>query len=1187
MTISKQMTTKIGSGSSTIELLVSERAEPLGAEFTIDVNGVQIGGVQTTTADSTTGGLQEFDVLGNFPDGTNSVSVQYLNASNSLLNVTSAAIDGISIPNSAISLSNDGAAAFSFLATGAMTPTTVGSGVDTLALTMAERGEPAGAQFVVFVDGIQVGGVQTTAADMTWGESQTFDVEGNFATGANAVSIEYLNASNSVLSVENAAINGTAISNSALVLSNTGSVGFSFTGPASNAPVTIGAGADTLALNVSERGEPAGAQFTIDVDGTQIGGVQTTAADSTAGLTQTFDVLGNFSAGSNTVSINYLNASNSLLTVNSACINGVAVPNSALTLSNIGWEDFNFLAPNATAAGTTVIGSGPDTLALTLSQRGQPSGALFTVTVDGTQIGGVQSVTATMRTGQTQELDVLGTFGSGPHTASIDYLNASNSVLSVVNATIDGSAIVGGNVVLSNVGTASFDFTGGAGEFPTGSLLNLQSIGTSGEIVDLATDQMAAPITILPLGDSITAGWTQLDTLNPSNLPTEPGYRGPLWFDFVSNDMFVNLVGPINDGPASLPDTSNAGYPGYTTAQLLQLLPGILAQGVPNDVLLLAGANDLAQGVSQATTIANLTTIIKTIENASSTTHIYLSQLTPLVMFPTASLNNAISALASQLSAEGENVSLVSQNNLTTADVGDDGKHPTADGYALIAQNWYDAILANQPNVGGTPAGTASTISPNTVNIDGGAGPEYLLGNSQNNKITAGSGDDLLSGGGGTDTLIGGVGADQYLVTDVSGQVTITNFNPNKGDYLDWSGIPGLTNLSVLADVTKQSGGQTVVDLTPFGVNQQVILTNYTGNLASSQFLNTPDLNPTTVGSGVDTLALTMAERGEPAGAQFVVFVDGIQVGGVQTTAADMTWGESQTFDVEGNFATGANAVSIEYLNASNSVLSVENAAINGTAISNSALVLSNTGSVGFSFTGPASNAPVTIGAGADTLALNVSERGEPAGAQFTIDVDGTQIGGVQTTAADSTAGLTQTFDVLGNFSAGSNTVSINYLNASNSLLTVNSACINGVAVPNSALTLSNIGWEDFNFLAPNATAAGTTVIGSGPDTLALTLSQRGQPSGALFTVTVDGTQIGGVQSVTATMRTGQTQELDVLGTFGSGPHTASIDYLNASNSVLSVVNATIDGSAVPTGSAVLNAIGAFGFAFAVPPGHS
>ena len=309
------------------------------------------------------------------------------------------------------------------------------------------------------MDGTQIGGVQSTTADVTQGQSQTFNVAGTFAPGPNTVSINYLNADNSLLEVQNATINGTAVPNSATVLSNNGAAGFGFDGPAANAPVAIGVGADTLALHVSERGQPAGAQFTIDVNGAQVGGVQTTVADSSLGQSEAINVLGNFPGGFyNKVTINYLNADNSLLNVDADTIDGDSLGGIALTLSNIGSAGFAFSSPGDSSSGLTTVGSGPDMLMLTASQRGQPAGALFTISVDGTQIGGVQATTADSLSGHVQQFDVAGSFASGQHTATISYLNASNSVLSVTGATIDGAAIPNGGVVLSNIGTESFTF---------------------------------------------------------------------------------------------------------------------------------------------------------------------------------------------------------------------------------------------------------------------------------------------------------------------------------------------------------------------------------------------------------------------------------------------------------------------------------------------------------------------------------------------------------------------------------------------------------------------------------------------------------------------------------------------------------------------------------------------------------
>jgi VCBS repeat-containing protein len=369
----------------------------------------------------------------------------------------------------------------------------------------------------------------------------------------------------------------------------------------------------------------------------------------------------------------------------------------------------------------------------------------------------------------------------------------------------------------------------------SGPALVLQNT-TQGVVANLATDQMATPLTILPLGDSITLGWTQADWVSQNNLTSDPGYRGPLWQEFVGNGMLVNLIGPNQNGPASLPDPANAGFPGDTTAQILERLPGILAQQVPGAVLLMAGTNDVLQGVPQATIIANLTSMINMIAAASPSTQIYVATLTPLTADSVTSINAAITTMVSQASAAGQHVNLVSMSNVTSGDIGADGVHPTAAGYSLMAQNWYNAVIAHQADQGGTPGGTVTTIASSTVNLVGGSGPDLLLGNAGNNIITAGSGNDVLSGGGGNDTLVSGTGADQFDISAVSGNVTILGFNPAKGDFLDWNEIHGLTSSAILGGAATQSGGQTVINLASFGVNEQVTLENYTGNLNNSIF---------------------------------------------------------------------------------------------------------------------------------------------------------------------------------------------------------------------------------------------------------------------------------------------------------------------------------------------------------------
>jgi VCBS repeat-containing protein len=370
-----------------------------------------------------------------------------------------------------------------------------------------------------------------------------------------------------------------------------------------------------------------------------------------------------------------------------------------------------------------------------------------------------------------------------------------------------------------------------------GATLNFQNT-TQAVVANLATGQWSDALNVLPLGDSITYGWTDSEYLTQDTLSV--GYRGPLWSDFVDNNTLINFVGDQNDGPATLPDTANAGYPGLTTAEIAARLPGLLQSQDPNAILLMAGTDDIFAGVPASTIAANILGMLNTVNSFNPSIHVYVATLTPMVnsvSSDVAPVNTAITNMVAQAKASGLNVSLASMSDVTTADISSDGAHPTDAGYALMAQNFYSAILAQQPVSGGTPGGTANAISSSIYNLVGGSGDDVLIGNSGPNLIYAGSGNTVLEGGGGNDTLVGGSGADQFFITPTAGTVTIQDFNPGN-DWLVWNNIPGLTSTSQLTgSVVTQSGGQTTINLASFGVNEHVVLAGYTGSLSQSQFI--------------------------------------------------------------------------------------------------------------------------------------------------------------------------------------------------------------------------------------------------------------------------------------------------------------------------------------------------------------
>jgi Ca-dependent carbohydrate-binding module xylan-binding len=247
------------------------------------------------------------------------------------------------------------------------------------------------------------------------------------------------------------------------------------TPPPPPSAVTIGSGPDTLALKVSEDAYLGNAQFTVSVDGHQIGGTQTTTALHAAGQTQTFNVLGTFAAGSHTVTVNFLNdaygGSPSLdrnLFVTGATIDNTAVPGATLTEHFPGPQSLSFQISGSPGSGTSApvsIGSGPDALALQVSEDAYLGNAQFTVAVDGHQIGGAQTTMALHGAGQTQTFNVRGTFAAGSHTATVDFLNdayggspGTDRNLYVNGAMIDGSVVSGATLTEHFQGPQSFSF---------------------------------------------------------------------------------------------------------------------------------------------------------------------------------------------------------------------------------------------------------------------------------------------------------------------------------------------------------------------------------------------------------------------------------------------------------------------------------------------------------------------------------------------------------------------------------------------------------------------------------------------------------------------------------------------------------------------------------------------------------
>lgn len=222
-------------------------------------------------------------------------------------------------------------------------------------------------------------------------------------------------------------------------------------------------------------------------------------------------------------------------------------------------------------------------------------------------------------------------------------------------------------------------------------------------------------------------------------------------------------------------------------------------------------------------------------------------------------------------------------------------------------------------------------------------------------------------------------------------------------------------------------------DTFAFGINNAGEVVGYsTGSGGTHGFTATPSM------AGLDTLILRTSEDAWAAhpDAQFIVAVDGVQVGGVLSTHAVHSAGESDTVTLTGNFA-GAHQISVSFLNDqyggpdADVNLYVDSVSLNGTTIKGSAATVDP--SVGQSAGSAAElfkNGTATFTLDPDTLTVRVSEDqwANHPDAQFVVKVDGQQVGATQTVQAIHGLGQSQDVTFKGNF-AEAHQISIAFVN--------------------------------------------------------------------------------------------------------------------------------------------------------------
>jgi lysophospholipase L1-like esterase len=214
-----------------------------------------------------------------------------------------------------------------------------------------------------------------------------------------------------------------------------------------------------------------------------------------------------------------------------------------------------------------------------------------------------------------------------------------------------------------------------------------------------------APVRIMPLGDSITAG---------------PGcWRAMLWHQLqTAGYTDIDFVGGVPDGGCNYGyayDGDNEGHGGYAATGIADQnqLPPWLDAARPDIVLMHLGTNDMWGGtISTATILAAYTKLVGQMRASNPAMRIVVAQIIPMnppscttCAAGVVALDNAIPGWAAGLRTAQSPIVVVDQwtGFDTVADTVGDGVHPNDAGFQKMANRWYPGLAPLLTGATGSP----------------------------------------------------------------------------------------------------------------------------------------------------------------------------------------------------------------------------------------------------------------------------------------------------------------------------------------------------------------------------------------------------------------------------------------------------------------------------------------------------
>jgi hypothetical protein len=200
----------------------------------------------------------------------------------------------------------------------------------------------------------------------------------------------------------------------------------------------------------------------------------------------------------------------------------------------------------------------------------------------------------------------------------------------------------------------------------------------------------AQPCIILPLGDSITNGFT-----------VPGGYRVELFRRARADGKRITFMGSQVNGPETVDGAAfpqrHEGHVGIAIEDLgTDWVPSPDTNDVPHIVLLMIGTNDIYDQIDVPNAPRRLGVLLDHILSTYSGALLVVAALTPMndevSPRPVETYNAAIRPLVEQRAAAGKAIMMVDMYTGFPASGLNDVVHPNAAGYRYLAGVWYTAV---------------------------------------------------------------------------------------------------------------------------------------------------------------------------------------------------------------------------------------------------------------------------------------------------------------------------------------------------------------------------------------------------------------------------------------------------------------------------------------------------------------